>query len=143
MKINAKIMSFWEWGGSNEPALRSLNPCWGPPGAQGAPGPPQKRPRYRPGSQKLQKSMKNLSKSIENHWKIMETSSKLNSTRCETSDDSLERDGPKGHGGGVAERHWIIKQDYKACQNRQTNCRRLQILERVLLGGKVNKHLRR
>ena len=63
LKIDPKITSFWEGGGSNEPAFRSLNPCWGQPGARGAPGPPQRRPRYRPENQKLQKSLKMIKKS--------------------------------------------------------------------------------
>ena len=46
----------WEArGGSNEPAFRSLNLCWGRPGAQGDPRAPQGRPRHRPGSQHFPK----------------------------------------------------------------------------------------
>ena len=42
-------------GGSNEPAFRSLNLCWGQPGAQGDPRAPQGRPGHRPGSQHFPK----------------------------------------------------------------------------------------
>ena len=46
----------WEArGGSNEPAFRSLNLCWGQPGAQGDPRAPQGRPGHRPGSQHFPK----------------------------------------------------------------------------------------
>ena len=42
-------------GVSNEPTFRSLNLCWGQPGAQGDPRAPQGRPRHRPGSRHFPK----------------------------------------------------------------------------------------
>ena len=41
-------------GGSNKPAFRSLDPCWGQPGRPGDPRVPQGGPRHPPESQILQ-----------------------------------------------------------------------------------------
>ena len=143
---------------SNEQAFRSLNPCWGQPGARGAPGPPQRRPRYRPESRMLQKiienhgkiietSLKNhrasIDKALKHHLKIIKKSQKNHRTIIEQSlknhakhlskchrnqpqkpsinqnefheipefqdDQLLTMSNLEGHGGGVAEGHWICK----------------------------------
>ena len=52
-------------GGSNEPAFRSLNPCWEHPGAQRDPRAPQGKPWDPPETQKVQKLSSKPSKIIE------------------------------------------------------------------------------
>ena len=61
-------------GGSNEPAFRSLDPCWGHPGPPGHPRVPQGGPRHPPESQMLQtwspKPLKITEKWLKNIRKV-------------------------------------------------------------------------
>ena len=78
LKINPKMSSFGR-GGVQRTSFSLPKALLGQPGAQGAPGTRQRRPRHRPESQKFQKSLKIFEKSLnifENHRKIIETSLK-------------------------------------------------------------------
>ena len=83
----------WEArGGSNEPAFRSLNLCWGRPGAQGDPRALQGRPGHRPGSQHFPK------------W----------SSKCSNNDPKTTREIPN-----YKQKHW--KNNVKMHQNTHTH----------------------